>query len=89
LRYANLVSPGNLVRRLRRQGFDVVQAKPKGVHESVATGYDPGERRLITLYRLALRLPLVRSILLWIGPGFEVICRKPEPFDAGEHKTAG
>jgi SAM-dependent methyltransferase len=89
LRYANLVSPGNLVRRLQRQGFDVLHAKPKGVHESVATGYAPAERRLIALYRLALRLPLVRSILLWIGPGFEVICRKPRPFDAGEHKTAG
>jgi SAM-dependent methyltransferase len=89
LRYANLVSPANLVRRLRQQGFDFVQAKPKGVHESVATGYAPVERRLIALYRLALRLPLMRSILLWIGPGFEIICSKPDSSDACDHKTVG
>lgn len=82
LRYANLVSPGRLMRRLRQRGFDVVQVKPKDVQESVATGYAPTERRLIALYRLALRLPLMRSLLLWIGPAFEVICRKPESSDA-------
>ena len=87
LRYANLVSPGNLVRRLRRHGLVVEQTKPKGVHESVARGYAASERRLIALYRLALGLPVMRSILLWIGPGFEVICRKPET-DARNHKAA-
>jgi SAM-dependent methyltransferase len=78
LRYANLVSLGNLLRRLERQGFVVDQAKPKSVHEGVANGYTPIERRLIALYRLALRLPLMRRILVWIGPGFEIICRKPK-----------
>lgn len=87
LRYANLVSPGSLIRRLRQQGFDVLHAKPKDVHESVATGYAPAERRLIALYRLALRLPLMRSILLWIGPAFEVICRKPESSDVRNRTT--
>ena len=81
LRYANLVSPGSLIRRLRQQGFDVLEVKPKDMHESVATGYSPVERQLIALYRLALRLPLMRSILLWIGPAFEVICRKPNSSD--------
>jgi len=82
LRYANLVSPRDLMRRLRQQGFDVVEVKPKDVHESVATGYAPTERRLIAVYRFALRLPLMRSILLWVGPAFEVICRKPHPSNA-------
>src|SRR5262249_43766772 len=59
------------------------------VYGSVATGYAPAERRLIALYRLALRLPPMRSVLLWIGPGFEVIGHKPESSDARDQKAAG
>jgi len=36
------------------------------------------ERVLIALYRSALRVPLFRRILLWIGPAFEIVCRKSE-----------
>ena len=77
LRYAHLVSPGDIMRRLRRQDFEVLQAKAKGVYGSMSSGYASTERGLIALYRLALRLPLMRSLPLWIGPAFEIMCRKP------------
>ncbi len=76
LRYANLVSPGSMAKRLRRNKFDVLQVRPKDVHPNVKAGYAPVEQGLIALYRLALRLPLMRSILLRIGPAFQMICRK-------------
>jgi ubiquinone/menaquinone biosynthesis C-methylase UbiE/uncharacterized protein YbaR (Trm112 family) len=77
LRYANLFSARDVIHRLRRQNFEVLQAKAKGVYGSTASGYTLSERGLIALYWLALRLPLMRSVLLWIGPGFEIVSRKP------------
>jgi hypothetical protein len=77
LRYANLFSAGDVIHRLRRQDFEVLQVKAKGIYGRMASGYALSERGLIALYRLALRLPLMRSVLIWIGPGFEIMSRKP------------
>ena len=81
LRYANLVSPADVGRRLRERGFAVLEARPKQIEAAAAAAYGATGRALIALYRLALRLPLLRKILLWIGPAFEIICRKAESGD--------
>jgi ubiquinone/menaquinone biosynthesis C-methylase UbiE/uncharacterized protein YbaR (Trm112 family) len=75
LRYANLVSPAELGRRLRRSGFAIVEVKAKQLEEGVEVAYSATERALIAGYRKALRLPFLRRMLLWIGPAFEMICR--------------
>jgi SAM-dependent methyltransferase len=76
LRYAHLVSPGQLVVRLGQHAFKVLQVRPKPVPQSATAGYAPIERGLIALYRRALGLPLMRDVLRRIGPAFEVICCK-------------
>ena len=78
LRYANMVSVGNLVARLRRSGFSIREIKPKHVETGVTTGYGALERGLIALYRGMSRLPVLRGVLVRIGPAFEIICRKAD-----------
>jgi SAM-dependent methyltransferase len=81
LRYANLVSSGDIARRLQGRGFVVLELRPKQIDEAAAAAYTPLERILIALYRFALRRPILRRILLKIGPAFEIVCRK------GEHEA--
>ena len=76
LRFANMLSPGEVCRKLRHQGFVALQASPKRVEGIDVRAYSTSERVLIALYRSAVRLPLFRQILLWIGPAFEITCRK-------------
>jgi SAM-dependent methyltransferase len=78
LRFANMVSPGEICRLLRRHGFVALQAKPKRVDGIDMHAYSTLERRLIALYRSALGVPLFRRILLWFGPAFEIVCRKSQ-----------
>jgi SAM-dependent methyltransferase len=78
LRFANMVSPGEICRLLRRHGFVALQAKPKRVDGIDVHAYSTLERRLIALYRSALGVPLFRRILLWFGPAFEIVCRKSQ-----------
>ena len=78
LRFANMVSAGEICRKLQRRGFVALQASPKHVEGIDAHAYSTLERVLIALYRSALRVPLFRRILLWIGPAFEIVCRKSE-----------
>ena len=68
LRYANMVSPGYLEALLRKRGFAHLATKPKHVVAGVTAGYDVFERGLVALYRLAMRLPFMRGILVRIGP---------------------
>jgi SAM-dependent methyltransferase len=78
LRFANMVSPGEVCRKLRRRGLVAVQARPKRVEGIDVHAYSTLERILIALYRSALCVPLFRRMLLWIGPAFEIVCRKSE-----------
>ena len=78
LRYANMVSPGYLSGLLRKRGFTLLAMKPKHMVPGVTAGYSALERGLVVLYRLALRLPPMRGILVRIGPAFTIICRKEE-----------
>jgi SAM-dependent methyltransferase len=76
LRFANMVSPGDIRRRLRRFRFDVVEARPKQIEGVAVAAYSTSERGLIEFYRRAQRVALLRGILLRIGPAFELVCRK-------------
>jgi SAM-dependent methyltransferase len=78
LRFANMVSPGEVCQKLRHRGFVALQARPKRLEGIDAHAYSTLERVLIALYRSTLRVPLFRQILLWIGPAFEIVCRKSE-----------
>jgi 2-polyprenyl-3-methyl-5-hydroxy-6-metoxy-1,4-benzoquinol methylase/uncharacterized protein YbaR (Trm112 family) len=75
LRYANMISPTYLSRRLREHGFAIREIKAKQAVEGVEVAYNTTERALIAFYRRALQVPFLRRLLLWIGPAFEVICR--------------
>jgi SAM-dependent methyltransferase len=83
LRFANLVSPRDIMRRLRRQGYEIVQGNAKGIYDSVGDGYATTERGLIALYRLALRMPGMKRLLFWIGPAFEIMSRRSAPDSRG------
>jgi SAM-dependent methyltransferase len=76
LRYANMVSARDLGARMTKRGFAVLKVKPRHIDRDVATGYGALDRGLIALYRLALNVPILRGMLVRIGPAFEVICRK-------------
>jgi 2-polyprenyl-3-methyl-5-hydroxy-6-metoxy-1,4-benzoquinol methylase len=76
LRFANMVSPGEICRRLRHHGFIAIHATPKRVEGVDVHAYSTLERRMIALYRWAREVPLLRLMLLGIGPAFEIICRK-------------
>lgn len=76
LRYTNLVSSGHLRRILRKHGFAVLAIKPKDAIPKLAAGYNNLERGLVGLYRRVLRLPFLWWVLVKIGPGFTIICRK-------------
>jgi ubiquinone/menaquinone biosynthesis C-methylase UbiE len=78
LRFANLVSPRQVSRQLRQCGFAIEEVQPKQAEEGVEAAYNTIERALIAVYRRALRLSVLRKMLVWIGPGFEVICRLPQ-----------
>jgi SAM-dependent methyltransferase len=89
LRFANMVSAGEVCRKLRRHGFVALQARPKRVEGIDVHAYSKLERILIALYRSALGVPLLRRILLWIGPAFEIVCRKSEnPSEVLRFKTS-
>ena len=58
-----MVSPGYLSGLLRKRGFKLLSMKPKHMVPGVTAGYGALERGLVVLYRLALRLPLMRGTL--------------------------
>lgn len=78
LRYANMVSAGDLVARLQRCGLLVLEIKPKHIETGVTTGYGALERGLIELYRNMVNLRTLRGVLVRIGPAFEITCRKTD-----------
>jgi SAM-dependent methyltransferase len=78
LRFANMLSPGDVCRQLRRCGFVALQPAPKRVEGIDTHAYSTLEQVLIALYRSALRVPLLRRLLLWVGPAFEIVCQKSE-----------
>ena len=88
LRFANMVSPGSIRRQVQNHGFDVLEARPKQTEGVAVAAYGASERGLIELYRRAQRVPLLRRILLRIGPAFEMVCRKAGSRASGACSTS-
>src|SRR5262249_23196461 len=78
LRFANMGSAGEVCRKLRRRGVVALQGSPKRVEGIGSHCFSRFGRDLICLFSAPLLVPLFRQILLWIGPAFEIACRKSE-----------
>ena len=77
LRYANLLSPGEVDRLLGQAGFSIVRQGPKRLPARGLEDYSPSIVRAMKSYRFLLRFRLLRYLLLKVGPAFEVVaCRE-------------
>lgn len=76
LRNIHLVSPRALARRCRDAGLRVLQLAPLAVQAGPLDAYPRFDRLLISLYRRALRLRALRTLLTFFGPAFQMVCRK-------------
>lgn len=76
LRFVHFVSPWGIRRMGREGGLTVVRQLPRGVGSTAGHGYPLIDRILIAIYRFALRLGPLRTILLAIGPAFETTFTK-------------
>lgn len=72
LRFFNLLAPFQLLRVCRSLGFGVRILRPRQIL-AATTDYPWQDRVLITCFRIASRLWLVRYLLVLIGPAFEML----------------
>jgi SAM-dependent methyltransferase len=82
-RLIRLVSRSELGRLLRRAGFGSTRQLLPEVAPEELDGLAPGERRLIGLYQVLSRLPVLRSVLLELGPILEVAAHPAVESQAG------
>jgi SAM-dependent methyltransferase len=76
LRHVNLVSPLPLAGRCRARGLEVTRLEPLHVGTGSLDSYPAVDRALISLYRAALGLRILRYALVLVGPAFEMLCRR-------------
>ncbi|GMQ88733.1 MAG: hypothetical protein BMS9Abin09_0167 [Gammaproteobacteria bacterium] len=81
LRYINLVSPGYVRQLCLNHGLRKLDSGPRKVQIVDITSYPLQDRVLISLYQGMLKLPLLRRLLLYIGPAFEMTFAKVSPND--------
>lgn len=76
LRFINLISPGRVIRYARQIGLRTQMLSPRMVALDEKGNYPAIDRLLIKTYIVFARLPLVRQLLIWVGPAFEMILSK-------------
>tara|TARA_R110002110_G_scaffold74123_3_gene196223 strand:- start:5202 stop:6251 length:1050 start_codon:yes stop_codon:yes gene_type:complete len=76
LRFINLISPGRIIRYAKRIGLYTHTLSPRMVALDEDGHYPAIDRLLIKTYVVVARLPLLRQLLIWVGPAFEMILRK-------------
>lgn len=76
LRFINLISPGHIIRYAKRIGLYTHTLSPRMVALDEDGHYPAVDRLLIKTYVVVARLPLLRQLLIWVGPAFEMILRK-------------
>lgn len=81
LRYVNLVSPRYLRRLCLAQGFVELDSGPRKVQLSDIASYPLQDRVLIRFYQFMLNFSLLRRLLLYIGPAFEISFARVPPND--------
>tara|TARA_R110000824_G_scaffold62673_5_gene165764 strand:+ start:1996 stop:3045 length:1050 start_codon:yes stop_codon:yes gene_type:complete len=83
LRFINLISPGRIIRYAKRIGLYTHTLSPRMVALDEDGHYPAIDRLLIKTYVVVARLPLLRQLLIWVGPAFEMILRKsPYPMES-------
>lgn len=76
LRFINLISPRRIIRYARKIGLHAHILSPRMVALDEEGNYPPIDRLLIKTYIVVARLPLLRQLLIWIGPAFEMVLWK-------------
>jgi SAM-dependent methyltransferase len=76
LRFINLISPGRIIRYAKKIGLNAHMLSPRMIVMDDEESYPASDRLLIRTYILLARLPLIRQILIWVGPAFEMILWK-------------
>ena len=72
LRFINLISPHFIIRYTRQIGLQARTLSPRMVTLDKEDKYPPIDRFLIKIYAAVARLPLMRQLLVWVGPAFEM-----------------
>jgi SAM-dependent methyltransferase len=75
LRHANLTSPWELGAVLRRAGLEKLTVSPISVPRIQVSDQSWRQNTIIRLYTHMRRLPLIRPLMVAIGPAFEVSAR--------------
>lgn len=86
LRHTHLVSPRGIAGLSRGEGFEVLSVRPRRVDAALELGRRSRvDRAVLAGYRRACERPWLRPALLYVGPAFEMVCRRPaaEPQEAG------
>ncbi|MDL0429774.1 class I SAM-dependent methyltransferase [Marinobacter sp. TBZ242] len=76
LRFINLISPARIIRYAKRIGLHVNMLSPRMVALDGEGTYPAIDRVMIKIYVAVARLPLLRQLLIWIGPAFEMALQK-------------
>ncbi|HAU12545.1 MAG: hypothetical protein CMK83_07715 [Pseudomonadales bacterium] len=78
LRYINLIDPCSLIKAGRKLRLDLAFVAPKKVATHQLDSYPKLDQILIRLYAWLAIKPLVKQLLILIGPAFEMILFKTE-----------
>ena len=76
LRFTHLLSPRQLLNVCLAAGFELLRIGPRSITKVPGQGYPWHDRVLIALYRAIHRVPIMRGVLLRIGPVFELLVEK-------------
>lgn len=80
LRFINLISPGSIIRYAKHIGLRVNMLSPRMLALDGEGAYPAPDRVMIKIYVAVARLPLLRQLLIWIGPAFEMALQKTSHF---------
>ena len=75
LRFAQLLTPGDLRRIAAQAGLIVTEARPRRL-AAPDRRYPVADRVLMQLYRWLARTPVMDRLLLHLGPSFEIVLRR-------------
>ncbi|CAN5186610.1 hypothetical protein BH09PSE3_BH09PSE3_00240 [soil metagenome] len=76
LRNMGFVSPSAVIRAGRRAGVGVEMARARAFGAQAVAGRSPGFRRLAVIYAWFGSSPVLRNIIFWVGPTFEIVFRR-------------
>lgn len=78
LRFLAMQSPAGLARQLAGAGFADIRTMPMTISADRGSSFGTPKRLVLGLYRRLCTVTPTRTALLWIGPVFEIIARRPK-----------